>query len=593
MGDSMDSLKKAAKERIKKSIKKKLKKAVSGIAKKLLASFAGPAIVIGIIFLFVVLLVGAVFIQFTGYRQAYGVAKLDQQFQTEVTQDTKDANTKNVYKDGQHLSQQDAYNLVYVTHDHFHFDEQERLKEGETATAAYLLSSSNGKDVTKEDFKNITEKFSPVLKYETLKLQEIYEVPQNPILDIKSGMYVYQRDSNGEVLKRQVTTETDAIILKESDNIYGHKIYTYDIKWRSYTYYDPELRSHFTVKYSYPDIKSVTLISAPYERLDNFIKNDLKINDNNVDFTRMAFLEAAQGYENNQERLDWLMGDSMYVSEFYVSSADIPAEFSEILKEASQKYGIPDWFIAAVIMKESSFNPMAVNTSTGALGLMQVMPENWKYYAPKLGYDPQRDMFNPRAQIDVGTYLLKNYLGNIDWNAPDWKEQTWKGLAFYGGFRGSDALERCRTQYAEAIWAYADGFRNNSNAAWPVPGHTEITSPFGYRILNGEQEFHPGIDIAAEIGTPVVAAVNGKVKLAGWVQGYGNTIIISDLTHDYLYGHLSKIDVLAGQTVRKGQKIGEVGNTGKSTGPHLHFGVSKGDWTQGRWTDPMLIFTNK
>ena len=91
-----------------------------------------------------------------------------------------------------------------------------------------------------------------------------------------------------------------------------------------------------------------------------------------------------------------------------------------------------------------------------------------------------------------------------------------------------------------------------------------------YRTL----KFHEGLDYSADIGTPVYATGDGTVELAGWNKGYGNSI---DISHGYnyltRYAHLSEILVRQGQKVRRGDMIGKVGNTGKSTGPHLHYEV--------------------
>ena len=82
------------------------------------------------------------------------------------------------------------------------------------------------------------------------------------------------------------------------------------------------------------------------------------------------------------------------------------------------------------------------------------------------------------------------------------------------------------------------------------------------------------LPISADIGTPVYATGDGTVELAGWNKGYGNSI---DISHGYnyltRYAHLSEILVRQGQKVRRGDMIGKVGNTGKSTGPHLHYEV--------------------
>ena len=106
---------------------------------------------------------------------------------------------------------------------------------------------------------------------------------------------------------------------------------------------------------------------------------------------------------------------------------------------------------------------------------------------------------------------------------------------------------------------------------WPTDGF--ISSGYGLR-WNGA-EFHQGIDIAAEMGTPIVATADGVVTLAGWnAGGYGNMV---DIDHgsgvSTRYGHASAVVVTPGQRVRRGQIIAYVGSTGHSTGPHLHYEV--------------------
>lgn len=109
---------------------------------------------------------------------------------------------------------------------------------------------------------------------------------------------------------------------------------------------------------------------------------------------------------------------------------------------------------------------------------------------------------------------------------------------------------------------------------WPVVG--VITSDYGWRTMGGRREFHTGIDISAPYGTPVVSASDGRVIYAGWIRGYGKTVIIY---HGYgfatLYAHLSDIKVSYSDRVVKGQIIGNVGTTGRAFGPHLHYEVLK------------------
>ena len=117
-----------------------------------------------------------------------------------------------------------------------------------------------------------------------------------------------------------------------------------------------------------------------------------------------------------------------------------------------------------------------------------------------------------------------------------------------------------------------------------------ISSRFGERVhpITGELKNHNGMDIASNMGTTVYAADGGTVVLAEWYGGYGNCIMI-DHGNGYktLYGHLSYIGVYEGQAVNQGDAIGQVGSTGNSTGPHLHFEVYAG----GSRIDPEQFFS--
>lgn len=108
----------------------------------------------------------------------------------------------------------------------------------------------------------------------------------------------------------------------------------------------------------------------------------------------------------------------------------------------------------------------------------------------------------------------------------------------------------------------------------PVSGY--LTRGYGLRIdpFTGARQHHMGVDLAAQMGTPVFATADGVVDFSGWKEGLGNLIILNHL-HGYktYYGHLSKIEVYRGQKIIRGQVIGKVGSTGYSTGPHLHYEV--------------------
>lgn len=126
-----------------------------------------------------------------------------------------------------------------------------------------------------------------------------------------------------------------------------------------------------------------------------------------------------------------------------------------------------------------------------------------------------------------------------------------------------------------------DGSDSNTNVTfsgyiWPLPGHTRVSSGFGYRSdpFTGKQAYHSGIDIPAAAGTAIVAAASGQVAWANYSTTAGNWIGIDHGNGVYtVYMHCSALLVSAGQNVSQGDTIGLVGNTGSSQGNHLHFSV--------------------
>lgn len=109
-----------------------------------------------------------------------------------------------------------------------------------------------------------------------------------------------------------------------------------------------------------------------------------------------------------------------------------------------------------------------------------------------------------------------------------------------------------------------------------MPADAELGSGFGFREdpITGRRALHEGIDFRGSVGSPILAAAGGIVVGANYHHSYGNIIVI-DHGMDLVtrYAHLSRIDVEVGQSVKQGQRIGALGNTGRSTGPHLHFEV--------------------
>lgn len=148
------------------------------------------------------------------------------------------------------------------------------------------------------------------------------------------------------------------------------------------------------------------------------------------------------------------------------------------------------------------------------------------------------------------------------------------------------------------LQATSHRFKNNKNAILYYPTISpikttefiELSSPYGWRMhpIDKKMLYHEGVDIAANVGSPIHSTAQGRViKILYSKYGYGNRVLIQ---HAYgfetLYAHMGVINVKKGQWVNKNQIIGTVGNTGKSTGPHLHYEIHK----NGEPRDPLGYF---
>jgi murein DD-endopeptidase MepM/ murein hydrolase activator NlpD len=150
---------------------------------------------------------------------------------------------------------------------------------------------------------------------------------------------------------------------------------------------------------------------------------------------------------------------------------------------------------------------------------------------------------------------------------------TLKDTAFSGAATTGISLGLTRNA-TPADWLRA----NSAPNLWPVEG--PITGSFGERTdpFNGEGAFHCGVDISSSVGQPVIAPADGIVDFADFMSGYGRAIIL-DHGHGIStrYGHLANFAVISGQQVHRGDTIGYVGLSGRSTGPHLHYEVRIND----------------
>jgi len=155
--------------------------------------------------------------------------------------------------------------------------------------------------------------------------------------------------------------------------------------------------------------------------------------------------------------------------------------------------------------------------------------------------------------------------------------------------RQLEALKQQQQQSGNSGSSKPSYVTGSGSFMWPVDART-ITSPFGWRVhpIFNTEKYHSGVDVGAYAGSPIYAADSGTVQTATYSSSYGNYVVINHGNgYTTLYAHQNSMAVSAGQTVTKGQVIGYVGSTGWSTGPHLHFEITK----NGSRVDPQSFFS--
>ncbi len=262
--------------------------------------------------------------------------------------------------------------------------------------------------------------------------------------------------------------------------------------------------------------------------------------------------------------------------------SDIPGDYLAVYQQAAPTCPGLDWSVLAGIGKietnHGRLNAPGVHNgenSAGAGGPMQFLQPTFasvvrKHPPPSGGMQPP-SRYDPHDAI----YTAAGYLCD-------------------GGARDNHDLRAAIYQYNHADWYVrqvldqAAAYRaaqqpHPDQGAWVVPTDGRCSSGFGTR--NGE--FHKGQDIAAPIGTPVLAASSGTVIASGPASGYGLWIRIQHPDGTITtYGHNHRNHVTTGQVVQKGHNIGDVGNRGQSTGPHLHFQLEQA----GQPLDPTAFY---
>lgn len=232
----------------------------------------------------------------------------------------------------------------------------------------------------------------------------------------------------------------------------------------------------------------------------------------------------------------------------------------------------------------AGLNTHAVGDGGRAFGIAQWHPDRQALFKKAFGKDIRQSTFEEQLQFIMWEFqnTEKSAFNRIK-QATTASEAAVTVDKFYersAGLHTDRRVNNANTLLNNYVTA-SDGKSGGTGASgWVMPTSGRVTSPFGPRNtgIPGASKFHKGVDIANSSGTPVVATKPGKVTVASSVGGYGNVIY---LTHSggysSRYGHLSGFNVQVGQDVAAGQVIGAMGNTGVSSGPHLHFEIRLND----------------
>ncbi len=258
--------------------------------------------------------------------------------------------------------------------------------------------------------------------------------------------------------------------------------------------------------------------------------------------------------------------------------ADIPPDYLALYQDAGRDFGL-DWpVLAAVGRVESDHGRLTAGcgpNEAGALGPMQFLPASFATASDWAGLD-EADICDPVDAIPAAAAYLRQY------GAPD----DWRQALFAHNHSGA---------YVDLVLAWAARYGHASAVVWPLDGRItqffgptdfELEPPLWYRGTWYER-FHAGLDIAAPLGTPVVAIAAGVVTFADQIA---DGAVVVEITHapgvTSTYAHLEpELPLRAGQSVAAGQIVGSVGLTGVTTGPHLHFTVFAG----GEFVDPLSV----
>jgi hypothetical protein len=284
-----------------------------------------------------------------------------------------------------------------------------------------------------------------------------------------------------------------------------------------------------------------------------------------------------------------------------IPGAGVPAQYMEYYRSAEQKYGV-DWFLlAAIHFTETAFSTHpSMLSSVGAVGHMQFMPATWAGWRYNTGgglVSSSTDITNLNVIRAGNGYGID---ANGDGKADPWDMEDAIYTAAHYLSKNGYATDQRKAVFAynhaewyvnkvlttassfrdQAVYQPSEGMPVVTDGAFMRPSKGYVTSSYGMRSGG----MHHGIDIGNNgQSTPIVSVADGTVSRSYLSSSYGNVVYIKHTiegqTYETVYAHMTNRAVTAGQKVTKGQFLGNMGTTGRSTGVHLHFEIHRGQWT--------------
>ncbi len=314
----------------------------------------------------------------------------------------------------------------------------------------------------------------------------------------------------------------------------------------------------------------------------------------------MAGLAACGAATSETKKADETIGTQMAAALGIRWLPPVLDRWKPLILTAAAKHNVDPDVLAIMMLVESSGDPDAKSPS-GAVGLLQIMPKTGESIAKERNiadFSPEK-LAEPETNIDFGAWYLARQVDTFGKDKDASQKVELAAAAYNGGTQsvreylaGTKPLSDETTRYKALVagmWSERSAAESTTYRAWrerireraakratnPVSG-ARVTMAYGdgTNPMSGKTEKHAGIDLAKEAGTPVVTPLNGKVRSAAAEGDRGNAVVIDHGNGlETRFHHLGEMNVTPGQTIAKGDKIGTVGSTGKSTGPHVHFEV--------------------